>query len=306
MNAQELISEIKNNRTSGASELTVTAVGYLLGMSEQIDTDKQEVYFQKLVEFGREIVSAQPSMAPLFNSVNNVLLAVESKYKEDVTVDELKTIVRSTSRNFIVNSKKVLALIKEQTMDLIEDNSTILTHSYSATVIESLVFTHSERRNIKVIVCESRPLFEGRNTANILSDAGIRTILVADFASFHFLDKVDLIMTGCDCICDLGVINKIGTKGLAMAAFYHDSPLFVAGDKNKFLPKAYMDIPLIEEKMPSEILENQGDIEIKNIYFDVTPYKFIKGIITEDGIIDSIEVKKILKRQNICSRLLEH
>ncbi len=304
MNPEDLISEIKNNRTSGASELTVTAVGYLLGISEGIDSQSKDVYFQKLADFGRRIVAAQPSMAPIFNSVNDVLQKIERDYNEDTTVDDLKNIVRSTTRDFIVNSKKVLALLKEQIMDLIEDNSRILTHSYSTTVIESLVFAHSERRNLQVIVCESRPMLEGRNTARYLSNAGINTVLTTDFASFHLLKDVDLILTGCDCICDMGVVNKIGTMGLAIAAFHNDSPLFVAGDKYKFLPKKYMDVPPIDEKAPSEIWDDPGSIQIRNVYFDVTPYKFIKGIITEDGIIDSIEVKKILKRLDISSRLL--
>jgi translation initiation factor 2B subunit (eIF-2B alpha/beta/delta family) len=219
-------------------------------------------------------------------------------------VDEMKSIARETSKDFIVNSKKAVTMIKEQMADLIESGTTILTHSYSSSVIESLSFANSQGRKIKVYVTESRPLFEGRNTANILSNNGVDTMLIADMASFHFLDEVDMILAGCDCICEEGVVNKIGTKGLAITASQLGIPFFIVGEKSKFLPKKYKSAPKQEEKEPEEIFSEDGGFKVKNIYFDMTPYKFIKGIITEEGILDHEEVMAVLDKENVCTRLL--
>ncbi len=305
MNTQDLISEIKNDRRSGASELTVSAVGCLLVFSEGVNTDDPKTYLEQIIDTGKQIVEAQPSMAPLFYSINGILLAVERKFEDKCSVAELKNIMRTTSREFIVTSKKAMTMIKEQIADLVENDTTILTHSYSSTVIESLSFVNTIRRNIMVIATESRPMFEGRNTAQILSSNGVKTLLIADMASFHFLDKVDLILTGSDCICESGIVNKIGTKGLAMAASQLNIPFFVVAEKNKFLPSKFKSAPVIEEKEPNEILENVGEIEVKNIYFDITPYKFINGIVTEEGIMDQNEVLDILRKLMVSTRFVD-
>ncbi len=151
-----------------------------------------------------------------------------------------------------------------------------------------------KEKDITVIVAESRPLFEGRSTAKILSENGISVTLIADMASFHFLKDVDMILTGTDCVCSNGVVNKIGTKGLAIAASQYKIPFYVISSMSKFLPSKYMDEPVIEEKEHREVLEEPVDFSVKNIYFDITPLRFITGIITEDGVVGVNEVKALL------------
>ena len=62
---------------------------------------------------------------------------------------------------------------------------------------------------------------------------------------------------------------------------------------------------MIEEKDAKEILEDSGNIKIRNIYFDITPFDFIKGIITEDGIIDQNEVQDKLEEMEVCRALID-
>jgi translation initiation factor 2B subunit (eIF-2B alpha/beta/delta family) len=41
-----------------------------------------------------------------------------------------------------------------------------------------------------------------------------------------------------------------------------------------------------------------------NIYFDITPHKFFKGIITEDGVVSLDEVQAILTQLEVCKDLI--
>jgi translation initiation factor 2B subunit (eIF-2B alpha/beta/delta family) len=303
MRVDEIIHEIKEDKISGASELMRKAINCLLVFSDTFDADTPEKYYKNLLEIGKKLINAQPSMAPIFNAVNNVLLVVENELKKKISVEELKISTKSISDELLIRSKNALKNIKEEVANLIQDKFRILIHSYSSTVIESLIFAGTQRE-FEVFVTESRPLFEGRRTASILAENGVKTVLIADMASFHFLDEMNMILTGSDCICHNGVVNKVGTKGLAMATSYYGIPFYVLSEKSKFLPSKYMNEPRIENKDPREIIEGIESIEIRNIYFDITPYEFLKSIITEDGIFKADEMKAMLERLEVCKDLI--
>ncbi len=305
MNADELISEIRNDKSSGASELMMKAIDCLTAYSEAFDDEEPKKYYKGMIDIGRKLITAQPSMAPLFNAVNTMLLEVEKGLDRGSTVTELMVTTKSLSDELLTNSRNALMKIQDYAADLVNDGQTILTHSYSSTAVKSLVFAHEKGMDLKVILTESRPLFEGRRTAKILSEKGINVVLIADMASFHFLNEVDLILTGCDCICYKGVVNKIGTKGLAIAASHYNIPFYILSEKSKFLPLKYMDEPEIEEKEPKEILEEREGIEVKNIYFDITPHEFIKGIVTENGIVGEMEVQDLIEDMEVCEGLID-
>lgn len=304
MNYDELLQEIRDDKISGASELSIKAIKGISTFSEAYNAETSEKYHEWMVNFGKQLIEAQPSMAPLFNSVNKVLLVVENELKRGVSVKELKRATKSASDDLLVHSKNAIINIKKQVADLVEDKGKILTHSYSSTVLESLIFAHQEGRDMEVIVTESRPLFEGRRTAKILADNRIKAVLIADMASFHFLKDVNMILSGTDCISHNGIINKIGTKGLAMAASHYEIPLYFLSEKSKFLPSKYMDEPLIDENERGEILDEVGNIEVKNIYFDITPHRFYKGVITEDGVLSGEEVLAFLTKLEVCQDLI--
>ena len=259
-----------------------------------------KTYHESMIEIGRRLINAQPSMAPLFYAVNKMLLEIEKEIEGKATVAELKEAIRSASEQLIVDSKDALNKIQGHFTSLLDDKCTVLTHSYSQTVIKSLIFAHQKKKDMTVIVTESRPLFEGRRTARILTDSGISVVLITDMASFHFLDDVDLILVGSDCICAKGVVNKIGTKGLAMASSHHDIPSYVLSERSKLLPSKYLKEPKIEEKEPREIFDEAGDIEVRNIYFDITPFEFLNGIISENGVMDVGEVQGLLAGLEVC------
>jgi eIF-2B alpha/beta/delta-like uncharacterized protein len=301
---EDLLLDIEKDNSSGASEIVMKANKCLLSFSEEFKSNSKQEFYKELMNVGKRLIKAQPEMAPLFNFINGLLLDLEEQQNSLLEVNEEKKLVKTYSNGFLSQSKMAQNKIQKLVLDLIDNNSTILTNSYSSTVVKSLIYAETKGKVMKVIACESRPIYEGRKTARILAEQGIDTILIADMSAFNFLEDVDLILTGCDCICQAGIINKIGTKGIAMAASHYNIPFYVICEKSKLLPSAYFKEPKIEKKDPTEILEDPGKINIHNIYFDKTPYKYVLGIVTEDGMLAPFEVENLLGNMKVAPELI--
>jgi translation initiation factor 2B subunit (eIF-2B alpha/beta/delta family) len=257
-----------------------------------------------MTNIGRQLINAQPSMAPIFSAVNRILLILDNNMKKGNSLSELKETVKNATQNLYSYSENAQKEIQKNVLVLIDDGVKILTHSYSSTVIKTLIYAHQNGKEMEVLVTESRPMFEGRKTAAILAKEGIKTTLLADMASFHIMEEIDMLVTGCDCVCQKGIVNKIGTKGLALAAFHDRKPMYVLTERSKFLPAKYRTEPLIETKDPKEIFGEARDFGIMNIYFDITPLGFINGLVTEDRTYKGDEIEDILDSQEVCYDLI--
>lgn len=160
---------------------------------------------------------------------------------------------------------------------------------------------------IHVWVDETRPRNQGASlTAWELRQQGIDHTVIADNTGGHLMQHglVDICIVGSDRTTSNGdVCNKIGTYLKALAAYDNNIPFYVA------LPVSTIDWQLtdgvnqipIEQRDSSELTHivgrtAQGHLEqvaifsdspVANYAFDVTPAKFISGLITEHGIVDA-------------------
>ncbi len=150
-------------------------------------------------------------------------------------------------------------------------------------------------KSIHVWVDETRPRLQGaRLTAWELMRAEIPMHLIADNAAGHLMrtGKVDLVIFGADRVAANGdVANKIGTYKLSVCAKENGIPTYAV------VPTSTIDLNLptgdqipIEERGPEEIthigdtLIAPLDVPVYNPAFDITPYRYLTGIITEEGI----------------------
>ncbi len=150
-------------------------------------------------------------------------------------------------------------------------------------------------KRVAVFADETRPFLQGaRLTAWELVRDGIDTTIITDNMSAALMGqgKVDLVVVGADRIAANGdTANKIGTYGVAVLAREHHIPFYVAA------PLSTIDLRTpdgshipIEERSAREVTHVGGsqvaplDAKIWNPAFDVTPHRFIAGIITEKGI----------------------
>jgi ribose 1,5-bisphosphate isomerase len=118
--------------------------------------------------------------------------------------------------------------------------------------------------------------------------------LIIDSAVEYFIKDVDLVIVGCDAMRKEGIVNKIGTYPLAVVAKEHKKPFYVAGNTLKLDNRKKL---VIEERSPHEIyVEHMKTLQVKNPAFDVTPWKFVKRVITEKGIMTPANVLRMLKK----------
>ncbi|MFZ3373803.1 MAG: S-methyl-5-thioribose-1-phosphate isomerase, partial [Desulfitobacteriaceae bacterium] len=134
---------------------------------------------------------------------------------------------------------------------------------------------------------------------------GIPVTLIADNMAGCLMqqDKIDLVIVGADRVAANGdTANKIGTYSLGVLANAHGIPFYVAAPTSTIDLKVRsgLEIP-IEERPAKEMRELFGvqtaptEVDVYNPAFDVTPAKYITGIITEKGIVSPPYAVNLLK-----------
>ncbi len=188
---------------------------------------------------------------------------------------------------------------------LIPDGATILHHCNTGalatvdygTALGVIRTAHEQGKRIHVLVDETRPLLQGaRLTAWELQQLGIPFTLIADNAAGHFLrtGQVDIVLVGADRVAANGdVANKIGTYKLAVVAKESGVPFYpcVPTSTIDLNTPTGDDIP-IEERPPEEVTDltfrgkpiAPAGVRVANPAFDITPHRYVTGIITENGI----------------------
>lgn len=205
---------------------------------------------------------------------------------------------------------------------LLEDGSRVLTHCNAGalacvdygTALAPIRLAKANGKDIFVWVDETRPRCQGaRLTAWELVQEGINHAVIADNSAGHFMyrGEVDLCIVGTDRVSANGdIANKIGTYEKAVVARENGIPFYIAAPYSTidFSCPRGDDIP-IEERDPCEVLEMWGETQgrigsisiapkgacARNPAFDVTPAKYITGIITEQGIFKPDEIAGLKK-----------
>mgnify|MGYP000976846216 CR=1 FL=1 len=189
---------------------------------------------------------------------------------------------------------------------ILEDGDTVLHHCNTGalatvdfgTALGVIFAAHAQGKRLRVLVDETRPRLQGaRLTAWELQQAGIPFDLIADTAAGHFLRRgdVNVVLVGADRVAANGdVANKIGTYPLAVLARENGVPIYSVSPTSTIdLTLAHGDLIPIEERDPDEVLNLQVAGEAatpagstaRNPAFDVTPHRYLTGIITENGIV---------------------
>ena len=199
--------------------------------------------------------------------------------------------------------------------NLIPDNANVMTicntgglaTSGIGTALGVIQYAHAQGKDLKVHVCETRPLLQGSrlNTWELKRTKTPFTLMTDSMAAQTMKKiKIDGIFVGADRIASNGdTANKIGTYSLAVLAKHHGVPFYVAAPLSTvdYDIESGADIP-VEQRSPEEVTRIKGvqftveDIDVTTPAFDVTPAELIHGIITEKGIA-TYPYKKSLEEQ---------
>ena len=175
---------------------------------------------------------------------------------------------------------------------------TILTHSQSSAVKEVFRLFPGNRKKIRIIQTESRPAYEGRLQAILLSKLGYEITLVTDVGFTRHLDEVNMILLGADSVYRDYFVNKAGSYALCLSGKNAGIPVYVLADSRKFwsiLPPQRQEAGYIEAgKPPGEVWEDPPDgIQVENLYFERTPSAWVDGFITETDIMKPGQVENM-------------
>ncbi len=296
-----LIWSIGQDNISGAVELTRKGAEVLALLSEETTAQETSQLLSELLSVGRRLIQAQPCMAPLFNLVNTVLSSVDPAGDAIEARKNAKAAAQAFAAALGTRGEK----IGLEALSLVSDGSTVLTHSRSSTALGTFLLARAKGCSFQVVCTESRPMEEGQELASELAQEGIETTLIIDCAVPHLMSQVDVVTVGADSISRPGLVNKMGTYGVALAASAHEVPFYTLCGTEKFLPQDYPYLE-IQQKDPRQVWDDYPEgVRVVNQYFDVTPLEYVSGVVTEKGILLRPQVDEMLSRVEVHKLLLE-
>ncbi len=277
---EERIAMVRNDREHGSRWLVHETISILHDVATQPDSSPEEG-LRQLQHAGEELAQARPAMAAIAGAVRRILRATGG----------LEGIAREAAQ-LLKEYDTAIERITGHARPLL--NGTVMTHSLSGTVLGVLTACLSQIE--QVIVLEGRPRYEGREVALELSKSGASITLITDAQADIFLPWCRAVVVGADSILANGdVLNKAGTALLAWAARGHRIPFYVLCETLKISPEGWTgNLTQLEEKEATEVLEQQiPGVTVRNFYFDRTPFRLVKSVITEQGIMGRKEIREI-------------
>ena len=310
---KDAINAIKTMEVRGAPLIGATAAyGLVLSILEKND----QSFLKKSSE---DLIASRPTAINLKWAVDRMmkkLSGINSSEVLKIALEEAKAIVEEDvtfCKNIGVNGLKIIEEIANKKKDTVN----ILTHCNAGwlatidwgTATSPIYHAHQKGIKVHVWVDETRPRNQGANlTSYELNEEGIPNTIITDNAGGILMQRgqVDMCIVGTDRTLSNGdVCNKIGTYLKALAAKDNNVPFYVA------LPSSTIDwdikdfkkIP-IEERNSEELSHVEGLDENKdvkkiriypekskalNLAFDITPAKYVTGLITEKGVCEASE-----------------
>jgi methylthioribose-1-phosphate isomerase len=300
---KDVAKAIKTMVIRGAPAIGVAAaMGLALGVrqSTETGTTKLAKEFYKLCEM---MAATRPTAVNLFWAIDRMKGVFAEAAKSGESVEQIKTKLEEEARRIHDEDVASCRAMGAHGASVVPETARVLTHCNAGalatagygTALGVIRGAVEQGKKVAVIADETRPFLQGaRLTAWELTRDGIDTTVITDNMSGALMraGQVDLVVVGADRIAANGdVANKIGTYTVAVLAREHGIPFYVAA------PISTIDLSTpdgagipIEERSAKEVthlgptrLTPQG-ARVRNPAFDVTPNKYVTGIITERGI----------------------
>lgn len=261
LSARKELQEILSNKTSGSTQILLKLIKW-----SNHHRNNKETLLEMTAKAKKELKS--------FSGVQSF-------------IKEFKDIVKSKDERKINDYLKEKSKMIENRYEILYKNSLpflkqckrIITLSNSRTISEILKRLNEEKK-IYVTVGESRPQLEGRILAKELLRKNIKVEIIPDTLLTAAIENCDCAVIGADIILSNGdVVNKTGSRGLAIACRYFKKPFYVLATKDKFSKKKKY-IP--EERSKKEIWNyNHRLLKKTNYYFEVIEKKLITKVLSD-------------------------
>lgn len=285
---RDQIDFVASDRWSGATHIADGCARALMAYLDEDPPTSIEELEAVLHNTAVVVLAGQSVMAPVIHVFNRALQAVS-----DVQ-DILSAIegIRTSLKAFIDFTSQAAQQVARVAIGLLPTEASIMTLSYSAAVVETLLAAQATGRRLRVICLESRPNLEGRMLARRLTEMGIEVLVTIDAACYDDLRNADIFLVGADSLTRDGVVNKVGTALLAVSAQTRGVPGYVLADTSKIWPES-LGQPLLRDYGADEVWEDRPDgVIVHNRYFDLAPWQAFAGVVTEEGILGESELRR--------------
>lgn len=286
---EDAIETIASDHTSGASR--IARLG-LKGLEELVAASGGRPDAATVREAATRLSQAQTTNAALYNLTHAFAeLVAEGQGATDVLTQLLREQQRAgerVARNFV---------------KIAPGSGSVVTLTYSDNVLACLRLAHEKGCLERVVVMESRPLFEGRFLVVALTETGIPATLVPDALGPASLADATYALVGADSVLrDGAVVNKVGSYGLALAAADRGKPFYVACESLKFDARFDAASWPGSPPMPAREVWDQPPerIDVANRYFEVVPNRLVTRVVTDRGSYEPDVIRTMLgqaKRQ---------
>ena len=322
LTVKDAINAIKTMEVRGAPLIGATAA---YGLVLAIIKNNDQTFLKKSSE---DLINSRPTAINLKWAVDRMmkkLSGINSNEILNIAINEAKEICEEDVKfceNIGLNGLKIIEKIYNKKKDTVN----ILTHCNAGwlatidwgTATSPIYHAHKKGIKVHVWVDETRPRNQGANlTSYELNEEGISNTIIADNTGGILMQRgnVDMCIVGTDRTLSTGdVANKIGTYLKALAAHDNNVPFYVALPSSTidWDIKDFKNIP-IEERNSEELSYVEGLDESNNVKkvliypkkskamnlaFDVTPAKYVTGLITEKGVCEASSegLKKLFKK----------
>lgn len=313
-NAQEVGRAIRTMVIRGAPAIGVAAaMGLALGMRKSAakGTRQFAVEFQKSCEM---MASTRPTAVNLFWAIDRMKAAFAAGAHAGESTEEIADRLEREARAIHDEDVANCRLMGGVGAEVIPDGGRVLTHCNagalatagygSALGVIRAAVEHGKK--VAVFADETRPFMQGaRLTAWELIRDGISTTVITESMAGPLMraGEIDVVIVGADRIAANGdTANKIGTYTVAVLAHEHKIPFYVAAPVSTIdLATPNGDAIPIEERDQREVTHlgtsrlTPIGAKIRNPAFDVTPHRYIAGIITERGIFTAPYLESLRK-----------
>lgn len=296
---QQAIDAIRDMQVRGAPAIGVTA-GYAMAMAaREINATSSGEYMSELEDAASRIAAARPTAVNLFWAVQRMVSLAKSAPDPLGMPERLLAEAQRMYQEDEEINRKMGGLGK----DLLPDGGAVLTHCNTGalattgfgTALGVIRAGWEAGKRFQVYNTETRPWLQGaRLTSWEFQQLGIPATLIVDSAAGMLMrsGEIDCVITGADRIAANGdTANKVGTYSLAVLAKENGIPFYIAA------PTSTIDLDLatgddidIEERPSQEVTHFQGTptapegVPAVNPAFDVTPHRYISGIVSEGGV----------------------
>ena len=298
----EAVAEsIRNMTVRGAPAIGASAAFGMALAARQSEAATIEALIVDLRRYGDLLNAARPTAVNLAWAAKQLLQVAESG--EFNNVDSLREALLLAAQQIADDDVAINRRMGAWGSALIDQGATVLHHCNTGalatvdygTALGVIRAAHEAGKDFHVLLDETRPRLQGsRLSAWELEQLGISYDIIPDTAAGYYMQngEVNVILVGADRVAANGdFANKIGTYQLAIMAAAHGIPFYsVAPTSTIDLSLATgADIP-IELRDPAEVTTPYGNpivpahFKARNPAFDVTPHRYLSGIVTENGI----------------------